>query len=109
MRAKADEAMEAAKRASQDRETQRQPKLPMPSSWRHKALRGPQNARPNCSGWNSWPSRAAGPQRGASLPSTPTHQPRIFGKRRMLRAFPKLKHGAQNRSLDTLREQLKRK
>ena len=32
-----------------------------------------------------------------------------FGKRRMLRAFPKLKHGAQNRSLDTLREQLKRK
>ena len=32
-----------------------------------------------------------------------------FGKRRMLRAFPKLKHGEQNRSLDTLREQLKRK
>ena len=32
-----------------------------------------------------------------------------FGKRRMLRAFPKLKHGEHSRSLDSLREQLKRK
>ena len=32
-----------------------------------------------------------------------------FGKRRMLRAFPKMKHGEHSRSLDSLREQLKRK
>mgnify|MGYP004523869099 CR=1 FL=1 len=35
--------------------------------------------------------------------------PRIVGPRRMLRAYPKLKHGAKNTSLDTLRKMLTRK
>ena len=35
--------------------------------------------------------------------------PRIVGPRRMLRAYPKLKHGANNTSLDTLRKMLTRK
>ena len=35
--------------------------------------------------------------------------PRIVGPRRMLRAYPKLKHGAKNTSLDTLRKMLARK
>ena len=33
-------------------------------------------------------------------------KPRIVGPRRMLRAYPKLKHGQSNRSLSSLLEQL---
>lgn len=36
-------------------------------------------------------------------------KPSIIGQRRMLRAYPKLKHGAKNTSLDTLRKMLARK
>ena len=33
-------------------------------------------------------------------------KPRVIGQRRMLRAYPKLKHGQNNRSLSSLLEQL---
>ena len=34
-------------------------------------------------------------------------KPRVIGQRRMLRAYPKLRHGEKHRSLDELRERLK--
>ena len=36
-----------------------------------------------------------------------TRSSKYFGKGRMLRAYPKLRHGEKHRSLDELRERLK--
>ena len=103
MRAKADEAMEAAKRASQDAklnasEAANAVKLAAKGTAERTAelLRLEQLAEE---------LQARSEELRSRTQSATPH----FGKRRMLRAFPKLKHGAQNRSLDTLREQLKRK
>ena len=103
MRAKADEAMEAAKRASQDAklnasEAANAVKLAAKGTAERTAelLRLEQLAEE---------LQVRSEEFRARTQKATPH----FGKRRMLRAFPKLKHGAQNRSLDTLREQLKRK
>ena len=103
MRAKADEAMEAAKRASQDAklnasEAANAVKLAAKGTAERTAelLRLEQLAEE---------LQARSEEFRARTQRATPH----FGKRRMLRAFPKMKHGAQNRSLDTLREQLKRK
>ena len=36
-------------------------------------------------------------------------KPRVIGHRRMLRAYPKLKHGVKITSLETLRKKLERR
>ena len=103
MRAKADEAMEAAKRASQDAklnasEAANAVKLAAKGTAERTAelLKLEQLAEELQARSEEFRSR--------TQKATPH-----FGKRRMLRAFPKMKHGEQNRSLETLREQLKRK
>ena len=103
MRAKADEAMEAAKRASQDAklnasEAANAVKLAAKGTAERTAelLRLEQLAEE---------LQARSEEFRARTQKATPH----FGKRRMLRAFPKLKHGEHSRSLDTLREQLKRK
>ena len=103
MRAKADEAMEAAKRASQDAklnasEAANAVKLAAKGTAERTAelLRLEQLAEE---------LQARSEEFRARTQKATPH----FGKRRMLRAFPKLKHGEHSRSLDSLREQLKRK
>jgi len=103
MRAKADEAMEAAKRASQDAklnasEAANAVKLAAKGTAERTAelLRLEQLAEE---------LQARSEEFRARTQKATPH----FGKRRMLRAFPKMKHGEHSRSLDSLREQLKRK
>ena len=103
MRAKADEAMEAAKRASQDAklnasEAANAVKLAAKGRAERTAelLRLEQLAEE---------LQARSEEFRARTQKATPH----FGKRRMLRAFPKMKHGEHSRSLDSLREQLKRK
>ena len=103
MRAKADEAMEAAKRASQDAklnasEAANAVKLAAKGTAERTAelLRLEQLAEE---------LQARSEEFRARTQRATPH----FGKRRMLRAFPKMKHGEHSRSLDSLREQLKRK
>lgn len=101
MRAKADEAMEAAKRASQDAklnasEAANAVKLAAKGTAERTAelLRLEQLAEE---------LQARSEEFRARTQKATPH----FGKRRMLRAFPKMKHGEHSRSLDSLREQLK--
>lgn len=47
-------------------------------------------------------------QRGEEMQAQLLRTPRIVGPRRMLRAYPKLRHGKKLRSLPTLREMLRR-
>ena len=47
-------------------------------------------------------------QRGEEMQAQLLRTPRIVGLRRMLRAYPKLRHGKKLRSLPTLREMLRR-
>ena len=103
MRAKADEAMEAAKRASQDAklnasEAANAVKLAAKGTAERTAelLKLEQLAEE---------LQARSEEFRARTQKTTPH----FGKRRMIRAFPKLKHGDHNQSLEALREQLKRK
>ena len=103
MRAKADEAMEAAKRASQDA------KLNASEAANAVKLAAKGRAERTAELLRLEQLAEELQARSAELRSRTQRATPHFGKRRMLRAFPKLKHGAQNRSLDTLREQLKRK
>ena len=103
MRAKADEAMEAAKKASQDaklnaEEAATAVKLAAkgPAERTAELLRLEQLAEA---------LQVRSEEFRARTQKATPH----FGKRRMLRAFPKMKHGEHSRSLDSLREQLKRK
>ena len=103
MRAKADEAMEAAKKASQDaklnaEEAANAVKLAAKGTAERTAelLRLEQLAEE---------LQVRSEEFRARTQKATPH----FGKRRMLRAFPKMKHGEHSRSLDSLREQLKRK
>ena len=103
MRAKADEAMEAAKRASQDAklnasEAANAVKLAAKGTAERTAelLKLEQLAEE---------LQARSEEFRARTQKATPH----FGKRRMIRAFPKLKHGEHSRSLEALREQLKRK
>ena len=103
MRAKADEAMEAAKRASQDA------KLNASEAANAVKLAAKGTAERTAELLRLEQLAEELQARSEELRSRTQRATPHFGKRRMLRAFPKLKHGAQNRSLDTLREQLKRK
>ena len=103
MRAKADEAMEAAKRASQDA------KLNASEAANAVKLAAKGRAERTAELFRLEQLAEELQARSEELRSRAQRTTPHFGKRRMLRAFPKLKHGAQNRSLDTLREQLKRK
>ena len=103
MRAKADEAMEAAKRASQDA------KLNASEAANAVKLAAKGTAERTAELFRLEQLAEELQARSEELRSRTQRATPHFGKRRMLRAFPKLKHGAQNRSLDTLREQLKRK
>ena len=103
MRAKADEAMEAAKRASQDA------KLNASEAANAVKLAAKGRAEHTAELFRLEQLAEELQARSEELRSRTQRATPHFGKRRMLRAFPKLKHGAQNRSLDTLREQLKRK
>ena len=103
MRAKADEAMEAAKRASQDA------KLNASEAANAVKLAAKGRAERTAELFRLEQLAEELQARSEELRSRTQRATPHFGKRRMLRAFPKLKHGAQNRSLDTLREQLKRK
>lgn len=102
MRAKADEAMEAAKRASQDA------KLNASEAANAVKLAAKGRAERTAELFRLEQLAEELQARSEELRSRTQRTTPHFGKRRMLRAFPKLKHGAQNRSLDTLREQLKR-
>ena len=101
MRAKADEAMEAAKRASQDA------KLNASEAANAVKLAAKGRAERTAELFRLEQLAEELQARSEELRSRTQRATPHFGKRRMLRAFPKLKHGAQNRSLDTLREQLK--
>ena len=74
---------------------------PLPSSW---LPRAPQSAQQSCSVWNSWPKSCR--PRSEEMRAR-TRSSKYFGKGRMLRAYPKLRHGEKHRSLDELRERLK--
>ena len=100
MRAKADEAMEAAKKASElaklnAAEAANAAKLAAQGASERAAelLRLEQLAEE---------LQARSDEMQAQLLRTP----RIVGPRRMLRAYPKLKHGAKNTSLSALRKAL---
>ena len=103
MRAKADEAMEAAKRASQDA------KLNASEAANAVKLAAKGRAERTAELFRLEQLAEELQARSDELRSRTQRATPHFGKRRMLRAFPKLKHGEHSRSLDTLREQLKRK
>ena len=103
MRAKADEAMEAAKRASQDA------KLNASEAANAVKLAAKGRAERTAELFRLEQLAEELQARSEELRSRTQRATPHFGKRRMLRAFPKMKHGEHSRSLDSLREQLKRK
>ena len=103
MRAKADEAMEAAKRASQDA------KLNASEAANAVKLAAKGTAERTAELLRLEQLAEELQARSEELRSRTQRATPHFGKRRMLRAFPKMKHGEHSRSLDSLREQLKRK
>ena len=103
MRAKADEAMEAAKQASQDA------KLNASEAANAVKLAAKGTAERTAELLRLEQLAEELQARSEELRSRTQRATPHFGKRRMLRAFPKLKHGEHSRSLDSLREQLKRK
>ena len=103
MRAKADEAMEAAKRASQDA------KLNASEAANAVKLAAKGRAERTAELFRLEQLAEELQARSEEFRARTQKATPHFGKRRMLRAFPKMKHGEHSRSLDTLREQLKRK
>ena len=103
MRAKADEAMEAAKRASQDA------KLNASEAANAVKLAAKGRAERTAELFRLEQLAEELQARSEEFRARTQKATPHFGKRRMLRAFPKMKHGEHSRSLDSLREQLKRK
>ena len=103
MRAKADEAMEAAKRASQDA------KLNASEAANAVKLAAKGTAERTAELFRLEQLAEELQARSEEFRARTQRATPHFGKRRMLRAFPKMKHGEHSRSLDSLREQLKRK
>ena len=103
MRAKADEAMEAAKRASQDA------KLNASEAANAVKLAAKGTAERTAELFRLEQLAEELQARSEEFRARTQKATPHFGKRRMLRAFPKMKHGEHSRSLDSLREQLKRK
>ena len=103
MRAKADEAMEAAKKASQDA------KLNASEAANAVRLAAKGTAERTAELLKleqlSEELQARSEELRARTQSSTPH----FGKRRMLRAFPTMKYGTKHRTLQSLREDLKKK
>lgn len=102
MRAKADEAMEAARKASQDA------KLNATEAANAVKLAAKGTAERTAELLKLEQLSEELQARSEELRSRTQRSTPHFGKHRMLRAFPQLKHGEKNQSLDTLRERLNR-
>ena len=103
IRAKTDEAMEAARHASQIAKLNA-------AEAANAARLAAQGTAERAAELLKLEERSAELQaRSDEMQAQLLRTPRIVGPRRMLRAYPKLKHGAKNTSLDTLRKMLTRK
>ena len=103
MRAKADEAMEAAKKASQDA------KLNATEAATAVKLAAKGTAERTAELFKLEQLAEELQARSEELRSRTQSSTPHFGKRRMLRAFPTMKYGTKHRSLESLREDLKKK
>lgn len=99
LRAKADEAMEAARKSSQEPGS-------TPLS-RHCRQAGSQGTAERTAELLRLEQLAEELQARSEEMRARTRSSKYFGKGRMLRAYPKLRHGEKHRSLDELRERLK--
>ena len=103
MRAKADEAMEAAKKASQDA------KLNATEAATAVKLAAKGTAERTAELFKLEQLAEELQARSEELRSRTQSSTPHFGKRRMLRAFPTMKYGTKHRTLESLREDLKKK
>ena len=103
MRAKADEAMEAAKKASQDA------KLNASEAANAVRLAAKGTAERTAELLKLEQLSEELQARSEELRSRTQSSTPHFGKRRMLRAFPTMKYGTKHRTLESLREDLKKK
>ena len=103
MRAKADEAMEAAKKASQDA------KLNATEAATAVKLAAKGTAERTAELLKLEQLAEELQARSEELRSRTQKATPHFGKRRMLRAFPTMKYGTKHRTLESLREELKKK
>lgn len=103
MRAKADEAMEAAKKASQDA------KLNASEAANAVRLAAKGTAERTAELLKLEQLSEELQARSEELRSRTQSLTPYFGKRRMLRAFPTMKYGTKHRTLQSLREDLKKK
>ena len=102
MRAKADEAMEAAKKASQDA------KLNATEAATAVKLAAKGTAERTAELFKLEQLAEELQARSEELRSRTQSSTPHFGKRRMLRAFPTMKYGTKHRTLESLREDLKK-
>ena len=107
IRARTDEAMETARRASE--------------TARLNAAEAANAAKLAAQGASEWAAKRAAAllqleelsaelqARSDEMRAQMLEKPRVIGQRRMLRAYPKLKHGVKRTSLETLRKKLDRR
>ena len=107
IRARTDEAMETARRASE--------------TARLNAAEAANAAKLAAQGASEWAAKRAAAllqleelsaelqARSDEMRAQMLKKPRVIGQRRMLRAYPKLKHGVKRTSLETLRKKLERR
>ena len=107
IRARTDEAMETARRASE--------------TARLNAAEAANAAKLAAQGASEWAAKRAAAllqleelsvelqARSDEMRAQLLKKPRVIGQRRMLRAYPKLKHGVKKTSLETLRKKLERR
>ena len=107
IRARTDEAMETARRASE--------------TARLNAAEAANAAKLAAQGASEWAAKRAAALlqleelsaelqvRSDEMRAQMLKKPRVIGQRRMLRAYPKLKHGVKRTSLETLRKKLERR
>ena len=100
LRAKADEAMEAARRASQTA------RLNAAEAAKAVKLAAQGKAEQTTAFLQLEQLKEELAARAQVMRAQMLKKPRVIGQRRMLRAYPKLKHGQDNRSLSSLLEQL---
>ena len=102
MRARADEAMEAARRASQTA------RLNAAEAAKAVKLAAQGKAEQTTSLLQLEQLKDELAARAQVMQARTRHSTHLLGKGRMLRAYPKLKHGQNNRSLNSLLEQLEK-
>ena len=101
MRARADEAMEAARRASQTA------RLNAAEAAKAVKLAAQGKAEQTTSLLQLEQLKDELAARAQVMQARTRRSTHLLGKGRMLRAYPKLRHGEKHRSLDELRERLK--